>query len=279
MIRSKFYRKTLILSVSTLFLLTIVFPSELALAQGVNYAGSANGGVASETGAVSGTASGAVVNTNDDSLATYWDRRKRVGGAGAGTSAYGYFTIEIPFAETVATLEEVKYKVGWHSQTEGSDGKFKYWWTLSCSIYYSGAWHVIKTESYYASYQSWTRSRTSSVTIPGPWNDVTKVKIYVHTRTEQNRNYHTIFAGVTLYELEAFGPPPAPAYQDIGLRVFDGNETIVIAAEPTGTLTSPLRIAKNGTIYGIALVDPEDPNDSGVRIQTSSGVIKALRKY
>ena len=67
-------------------------------------------------------------------------------------------------------------------------------------------------------------------------------------------------------------------FQDIGLRVYNGTQIVAIAAEPAGTLTSPLRIAKNGAIYGIVLVEPGDANDSGVRIQTSSG-IKALRKY
>ncbi|MBA7505467.1 hypothetical protein ES706_04134 [subsurface metagenome] len=67
-------------------------------------------------------------------------------------------------------------------------------------------------------------------------------------------------------------------FQDIGLRVYNGAEIVAIAAEPAGTLTSPLRIAKNGAIYGIVLVEPGDANDSGVRIQTSSG-IKGLRKY
>jgi len=67
-------------------------------------------------------------------------------------------------------------------------------------------------------------------------------------------------------------------FQDIGLRVYNGTEIVYIAAEPAGTLTSFLRIAKNGVIHGIVLVDPGDANDSGLRIQTSSG-IKALRKY
>ena len=65
---------------------------------------------------------------------------------------------------------------------------------------------------------------------------------------------------------------------DIGLRVFNGTETVAIAAEPSGTSTSLLRIAKNGVIYGIALIGSGDPNDSGVRIQTNSG-IKALKRY
>ncbi|MBA7505468.1 hypothetical protein ES706_04135 [subsurface metagenome] len=67
-------------------------------------------------------------------------------------------------------------------------------------------------------------------------------------------------------------------FQDIGLRVYNGTQIVAIAAEPAGTLTSSLRIAKNGAIYGIVLVEPGNANDSGVRIQTSSG-IKALRKY
>jgi len=69
-----------------------------------------------------------------------------------------------------------------------------------------------------------------------------------------------------------------PAYIDIGLRVYDGTAIISIACEPAGTLTSPLRIAKNGIIYGIVLVDPSDPDATGIRVQTSAGV-KALRKY
>ncbi len=71
---------------------------------------------------------------------------------------------------------------------------------------------------------------------------------------------------------------PAPAYIDIGLRVYNGRETIIIACEPEGTLTSPLRIRKNGVTYGIVLVGPSDANASGIRVQTTSGV-KALRKY
>lgn len=72
--------------------------------------------------------------------------------------------------------------------------------------------------------------------------------------------------------------PLPPEYIDIGLRIFDGREIIRIACEPAGTLTSPLRIAKNGVIYGIVLVDPSDPHASRIKVQTKSG-IKALRKY
>lgn len=64
---------------------------------------------------------------------------------------------------------------------------------------------------------------------------------------------------------------------DIGLHIQDGAATIRVACEPPGTLTSPLRIHKNGTTYGIILVDPNSPDATKIRIQTPSGV-KALQK-
>jgi hypothetical protein len=63
---------------------------------------------------------------------------------------------------------------------------------------------------------------------------------------------------------------------DIGLRAYDGTATIKIACE-SGPLTSPLRIGKNGTTYGILLVPPTAVNASKLRIQTASGT-KALQK-
>jgi hypothetical protein len=68
-----------------------------------------------------------------------------------------------------------------------------------------------------------------------------------------------------------------PAYIDIGLRLYDGTQIIKIACEQ-GTPTSPLRISKSGTTYGIVLVDPSDSYASGIIIQTSSGR-KAVRKF
>ena len=70
---------------------------------------------------------------------------------------------------------------------------------------------------------------------------------------------------------------PDPTAIDIGLRVRDGAVTIRIGCEPLGTLTSPVRIRKNGTTYGVVLVDPASPDASHIRVQTSSG-IKALQK-
>jgi hypothetical protein len=71
--------------------------------------------------------------------------------------------------------------------------------------------------------------------------------------------------------------PPPPAAVDIGLRIYDGTTTNKLAAEPPGQLTSPFRINKNGTNYGILLVATNATNASKFRIQTSSGV-KAVQK-
>jgi hypothetical protein len=76
---------------------------------------------------------------------------------------------------------------------------------------------------------------------------------------------------------DSYSPALATTYENIGLRISAGSQIISIACEPAGTLTSPLKIAKGGMIYGIVLVDPSNSMASKMRIQTSSG-IKALRK-
>ncbi len=67
---------------------------------------------------------------------------------------------------------------------------------------------------------------------------------------------------------------------DIGLRMFDGSRTNKIACERPGlggSLTSPLRIARNGTNYGILLVDTNATDASRIQVRTASGV-KAWKK-
>lgn len=61
---------------------------------------------------------------------------------------------------------------------------------------------------------------------------------------------------------------------DIGLRFYDGTAVRPILCEvpgPAGTPTSPLRIAKNGVIYGIPLVATNSPDATAVRIHTAAG--------
>jgi len=92
--------------------------------------------------------------------------------------------------------------------------------------------------------------------------------------------YGRTYYGSSSYNtrIEGFSYTPAPTYVDCGLRIRTGTLTLAIACEPAGTLTSPLRIRKGGSTYGIVLVATTDANASPLRIQTSSGV-KALRKY
>lgn len=66
------------------------------------------------------------------------------------------------------------------------------------------------------------------------------------------------------------GAPPAYYH---GLKVQGVGE---LALCDVGT--SPLRMRKGSTTYGIVLVATDDPNASGVRVQTGAGM-KAIRKY
>jgi len=61
------------------------------------------------------------------------------------------------------------------------------------------------------------------------------------------------------------------------LLSFDGGVVKTIAAEPASAITSPLRVLKNGTVYGVVVVDPTDAKATGVRVKTAGGV-KAVRK-
>jgi len=80
----------------------------------------------------------------------------------------------------------------------------------------------------------------------------------------------------TYGKFDNFSWSVGPPANDIGLRAYDGTGTIKIACE-VGTATSPLRISKNGTTYGILLVATNDTTASKIRIPTSSGV-KAVMK-
>ncbi len=67
---------------------------------------------------------------------------------------------------------------------------------------------------------------------------------------------------------------------DIGLRAYDNGQITPIACEEV-TPTSPLRISKGNTTYGVVLVDPSHPQATRIRmlIPSGSGVIKAWKKF
>ncbi len=85
-----------------------------------------------------------------------------------------------------------------------------------------------------------------------------------------------VYADAADFTLNTTDPASALG-QDIGLRIHDGTGIVKIACVTGGTLTSPLRITKNGITYGIVLTETNLPDASKMRIQTATG-IKALKK-
>ncbi|HCI45605.1 MAG TPA: hypothetical protein DE315_08790 [Candidatus Omnitrophica bacterium] len=95
-------------------------------------------------------------------------------------------------------------------------------------------------------------------------------------------------SSTTIYTIMCQNAIGDPAYQSVmvtvnggggggcGLQMYDGTATVTLTCEDPPV--SPLRIYKGTTTYGIGVVDTTDPNASRIRIQTSPGVIKALRK-
>jgi hypothetical protein len=62
------------------------------------------------------------------------------------------------------------------------------------------------------------------------------------------------------------------------MRTYDSKEgTEVLACEPSGTVTSAVRVY-NGQKYGLILVPVGDPNASSMRVETKEGTM-AVRKY
>ncbi len=91
---------------------------------------------------------------------------------------------------------------------------------------------------------------------------------------------------LSIFIAPLFSAGTVEAFIDIGLRLSQNIsagssdvEIVPIAVDPLGTLISPLRIAKGGNIYGVALVDITDPAATKTRIKLASGLIKALRKF
>src|SRR3989338_3972526 len=58
--------------------------------------------------------------------------------------------------------------------------------------------------------------------------------------------------GGTIYNTDFF---LTPIYIDCGLRIYNGTAINIIACEPLGTLTSPLRIFNGSNTYCLVLVD------------------------
>jgi len=66
--------------------------------------------------------------------------------------------------------------------------------------------------------------------------------------------------------------------KDPFLRAYDGTDIIWIDTEPEDTVTSPLRVYKDGKTHGVELVNTDDPDATNIRVKTRSG-IKALKRF
>lgn len=113
---------------------------------------------------------------------------------------------------------------------------------------------------------------TGSLSYSTPINNVTDVLAYAYGQGHgEDRASNGSYAYI--FEIQAWGRN----YVDIGLRVYDGTGIVKIACEPVEVLTSPLRVRKGNTTYGVALVDVSDTYASKIRVKTNSG-IKALAR-
>lgn len=136
------------------------------------------------------------------------------------------------------------------------------------SAYYSGNWHTVSA----GTTNAYSQSDTTIIDLTNlSLNEVTKVKI--STTSPAFQSGYGWISWAFVYELSAYGPD----YVDIGLRAYDGNNIVKVICEPPGSLTSPLRIRKGSTTYGIPLVDSSSSMASKIRVKTNSG-IKFLAK-
>jgi hypothetical protein len=63
---------------------------------------------------------------------------------------------------------------------------------------------------------------------------------------------------------------------EIGLRIWDGSQIIEIPVD-TDYASHKLRIAKNGTIYGIPLIDPSSPGALPIRINIGTPAVPDIK--
>jgi len=72
--------------------------------------------------------------------------------------------------------------------------------------------------------------------------------------------------------------PGLAAETDIGFRFFDGVKVSTFAVD-TSAGSSPIKVKKNGTTYGVMTVAVTDPDATKFRVKMANGTVKALKKY
>ncbi len=111
----------------------------------------------------------------------------------------------------------------------------------------------------------------------GPTNGVLTVPLGVLANntsyTFRNQDYYTVYNDNTQFTTPNCAPCGGGV--DGGFRVQQDGVSRRVALEPSGTVTSKMRIFNRGQVWGVVLVDPSDPNASKTRVQ-AGGVTKAL---
>ena len=174
--------------------------------------------------------------------------------------ARGFVEVTINFSKSNIRMDKIEFTIQTEINVSGLKNS-KYDVQL-----YDGTWHTVSSGNSTSNiaYQTFTVNFSE-------YSNVSKIKIAVDGTGATN--WGSGNARASIFEIKAWGNN----YVDIGLRAYDGTNTIKIACEPNGTLTYPLRIMKGAIIYSIALVEPSDPSASKIRVKTNSG-IKALVK-
>ncbi len=172
-----------------------IFMIGVVSAADVNLALPEYGGVVGELVSVSGTASGAIVNTDNGNYTDYWQRaHHRCTSSTTQCQTVAHFTTQINLSRA-STLRKVNYWIDfYHLSTGFPHGDDD---SVSCSIEQDGVWTEINT------------STTSPTLIQGNWDNVTAIKLYLYAHTEcKGLGYGYTYCSdaiATLNEFEAWG--------------------------------------------------------------------------
>ncbi len=120
---------------------------------------------------------------------------------------------------------------------------------------------------------SWTSTNASSCSVsPTGWTGTSNGGISTGALTSAV-TYTLTCTGVNGTTLAVDSVTVSIACNDIGLRIQEAGGTVVINTHPS----SPLKISKNGTTYGISLVPITHSRATSLRIETLSGIMAAER--
>lgn len=232
------------------------------LAADINLASVSNGGIPGFNvlgGSHMGFSSNAV-NINDDSEATRVGMTASGGGWLSRSGSYGAI-VNFP----VTDINKVEYAI--ISGVAGGTGSSL---SETISLWYGGQWNVINNAG------GWYGTLITKTTT-GSWTGVSAVKLVASASTGGNKinNPHTLYHYT--YELRAFGPEPI-LFQDSGLKIYDGSQTVSIAAEMNAG-DSPLKVYNGTDILGLALVPVGDVDGSNVLVRINSTTTMELRKF